>query len=338
MSPEIGGTIQIWDAETGKELKKIECPDKSDVTISMGRKERRSTNVSYVAFLSDGKRFVASTIGVGEISPNTRIFDSETGAVLQKFDGRAIAISADSTKMMVVIRENETRILQVLDVQSGRPSLTLRNPKERTHLDLAAFSPDGKYIAAADDYGKEVFIFETASGKLVNRWDAGMQVFSVSFSPDSKKIVMVVYGGALILDVASGKKVQEVGVFPTAFASAVYSPEGRRVAAGATALRVTEIRLLASESFAPPPEGGQPLVAFTSPNRQPSGGQGIWVGGPLGGESTITHPPTTSRGSPAPEVPAEGEAQKKEEKEEEKKEEEEEKEKKGCECTPVSCC
>jgi WD40 repeat protein len=159
-------TARIWDAETGKVLKKLE--GHTDVLRA-------------AVFSPDGKKIVTAS------GDNTaRIWDAESGTELHKLEGHtdyvwSIAISPDGRKIVTASDDNTARIW---DAESGKALQTLSG--HTYPVVSVAFSPDGKKIVSASN-------LQTA-----RIWDAEtFQMLSerprtgnhVSFSPDGKKIV-----------------------------------------------------------------------------------------------------------------------------------------------------
>jgi len=84
-------------------------------------------------------------------------------------------------------------------------------------------------LAAARKGEQRVSVTLRSSRQIFNH---GLIVNRVVFSPDGSKLVIDAFGGAEVLDAATGKVLLEVGgVADTSFAAAI-SPNGRRVAAG----------------------------------------------------------------------------------------------------------
>jgi WD40 repeat protein len=105
----MGFTAQIWDAETGKELQKLE-----------GHKG----NVFSVAFSPDGKQVVT-----GSADKTTRIWNAETGNLLLELNDHPDSATPDE---VVFIRGGGKR---AWGFEESSPSVM-----------SAAFSPDGKKV------------------------------------------------------------------------------------------------------------------------------------------------------------------------------------------------
>jgi WD40 repeat protein len=220
------GTVRIWDAETGKEIHKLE-----------GYK----WGASNAAFSPDGKKVVANG---GE--NYVLIWDADTGKVLQKLEGHtenvySAVFSSDGKKMVTSGRD---KIVRIWDVESGKEITKLEEHKLGAHtivvsvIDGASFSSDGKKVIASGysgiDDGKSVkytitvLIWDTDTGKILqklerdtDRGEAGM----VSFSPDGKKLISSGSLGSLIFDAESGKELLKL----PGCRSAVFSPDGKQI-------------------------------------------------------------------------------------------------------------
>jgi WD40 repeat protein/serine/threonine protein kinase len=158
-------------------------------------------------------------------------------------DGRRVVSGAGERYYDAFATQDAELILW--DVQSGRDLRRLEGLKGA--IFSAAFSPDGRLLAAGSGYQRSTNIFEghlsvwdAASGRLVyDRPEPTNNVLSVAFSPDSR-LIAAGYGryssdnpGHLKLwDATSGL---EAHVFPPSRGGVNcvrFSPDGRRVATG----------------------------------------------------------------------------------------------------------
>ena len=226
-------TTRIWDAETGKELKRL---------------DGHSTKM---AFSPDGKKLFVSN----------RIHDVESGKELQRFEQFRTAVSSDRRtveksiyalssdgKKIVYYDRNNRRLTCIFDLESGRELQTIEPIGW-----YMCFSPDGTKIAIwgfIDDTQKirSVQIRDTESGKELRRLkcDVG-EIRSIVFSPDGKKIVLAggnlgAYGTIQILDVDSGMELLKwVSKSRCIIYSAAFSPDGKTIAVGDWLVRLFDI-------------------------------------------------------------------------------------------------
>jgi WD40 repeat protein len=120
--------------------------------------------------------------------------------------------------------------------RGGEELLTIRG--HSAAVNGVAFSPGGRYLVSASWDG-------TAKIWDWNRRQGGRQLPSagqnshVSFSPDSRRLVVATHDGLLsrrlpgqvaIWDPATGRKLRVLAERPAGFRAAVFSPDGRRIA------------------------------------------------------------------------------------------------------------
>ena len=107
-----------------------------------------------------------------------------------------------------------------------------------------AFAPGGKEIAVGGYY--EVTVWNVETGALVRRWQhLPERIQALAFSRDGKELLVAggtpgEYGELAVVDTATGLRSKVLDTFNDIVLAAVFSPDGRRIAAGSAdaALRV----------------------------------------------------------------------------------------------------
>ena len=221
-------TIRIRDAESGKELQKLES---------------QTQGTWYVDFSPDGKRMISS----GN-DGTAQIIEVGSGKVLHVLRGHIgngpymparvifVAFSPDGKKIVTTGIDETARIW---DADSGKELLTLDLGKELQQREVgqivavnsATFSPDGKKVATAAQHGVTA-IWDAESGEIVQKLDVQKEtVNSIAFSPDGTKIVTVSgYEWIIrIWDAESGKVLQKLEGHTSMVYSAYFSPDGKRI-------------------------------------------------------------------------------------------------------------
>ena len=120
--------ILVWDAETGRELRKLEGHTKSVLSTS---------------FSIDGKQIASASL-----DQTIRIWDAGTGKVLRVLKGHQGAVNsvayASNNKFLVSASNDKT--VRIWDLQSGQEILKMEGHTD--WVTSASFSPDCKRIAS----------------------------------------------------------------------------------------------------------------------------------------------------------------------------------------------
>jgi WD40 repeat protein len=124
----LGGSVQVWNVETGKLLLTLRNPDK----FTWGE-------ISFAAFSPDDRRIIST-----HQDDNARLWNADTGEMILQFGAghplRSGAFSPDGSR--VVLGGN------LFDVTNGKHLATLNFSSEAIY-DEEVFSPDGLYVAAS---------------------------------------------------------------------------------------------------------------------------------------------------------------------------------------------
>ncbi|KAK0731912.1 quinon protein alcohol dehydrogenase-like superfamily [Lasiosphaeris hirsuta] len=248
-------TIRIWDAKSGKEVRKLEghsgwvssvafSPDGSriasgswDETIRIwdaksGKEVRKleghSNWVSSVAFSPDGSR-----IASGSADETIRIWDAKSGKEVRKLEGHSgwvssVAFSPDGSR---IASESADKTIRIWDAKSGKEVRKLEG--HSGWVSSVAFSPDGSRIASGS-WDETIRIWDAKSGKEVRKLEGHSNwVSSVAFSPDGSRIASGSADETIrIWDAKSGKEVRKLEGHSGWVSSVAFSPDGSRIASG----------------------------------------------------------------------------------------------------------
>ena len=194
------GSTQIWDAESGKELLKLKgfC----------------------VEFFPDGKQIVMSHDGM------IQFWDVESGKKLLEMEGFVSTFSPDRRK--IVTRDGGWHdSIQVWDAESGEALLKLKGA-------FAGFSADGKKILTEDE--NTLWIWDAESGTEVQRFDDGKDG-TRHLSPDGKKVAALTTPADVrdsvirIWDAETGKKLFELKGGYEWWHDDIFSPDSKKIIA-----------------------------------------------------------------------------------------------------------
>jgi WD40 repeat protein len=240
--PNDDRSVRIWDAQTGKELKKMVVPSSHPAI---------NDAIYSAAFSPDGKKIL--TVSQDKVA---RIWDAESGTELRKIgefgsnpnavnyavfsrDGKRILtgcgefISGGGRNIMV---GSEPGSAVIWDAETGRELQRMEGHTRK--VEFVAFSQDEKKVVTVStgDKDQTVRIWDVAAGKelqklqvIVTGRDAYDPAPLVAFSPDGKKIITK----RTTWDTETGKELHtwkvSVGGGQGDVRSVIFSPGGRVV-------------------------------------------------------------------------------------------------------------
>ncbi|WP_170115600.1 pentapeptide repeat-containing protein [Melittangium boletus] len=205
------GTVRLWDAETGRELRSL---------------AGHEGWVRSVSWSMDGQ-WLASAGADGTV----RLWDAETGRELRSLAGhkrKAFSVSwSTDGRRLASTGAGGTVILW--DTKSGLNLRSLSGHKGRVFS--VSWSADGRRLASAGDDGS-VRLWDTESGReLCSLSGNNGSVWSVSWSADGRQLASAGEDGHIHLwDTESGQELRSLSGHRGSIWSVSWSADGRRLA------------------------------------------------------------------------------------------------------------
>lgn len=198
-------TARVWEVESGEEIALL----------------RHADRVYRVQFSPDGQRLYTSsgegTVRAWEIASGEQVMQIEHGPGTNQF-----TLSPDGTR---TISGGADGVVQVWNTETAQRSWSFKNNDAVAAVDV---SPDGERIAATTE-DNSVIVWDLADGQEIFHRDlGGFGYRSVSFSPDSKRILLGGYyvSHVQVWDIES----EDLDFELDTEGEAIFSPDGEIVA------------------------------------------------------------------------------------------------------------
>jgi WD40 repeat protein/tRNA A-37 threonylcarbamoyl transferase component Bud32 len=215
--------------------------------------------VNATAFSPDGRLLATTTLA------GTTLWDTATwlpvGPPLRSSQGGSEGVDFSPDGRTLAIAGREGRV-ELWDVSTRRELRELTDPaaaSDQPMLSVVRYSPDGRVIAAGPQETNHVTLWDAATGRVIGRpittnppGTGGAQ--SISFSPDSKEIVVPGARGTVrIWEVATGRRVGEpLRIGSVDVEKAIFAGGGRLVIASDDSGSVSMIDITTGRPIRPP--------------------------------------------------------------------------------------
>lgn len=198
--------IQIWNAKTGLELKRLLGHERTINSITL------SPNGLYIASASSDKTICIWNIETGELLMRIKGHEDSVYAIAYSPEGKYLAsASSDET-------------IRIWDSIAGREIKRIEANEE--YIPSITFSPDGKYIAAASFMFVQIWDVETCEEH--RRIDVDGLVKHIAYSPDGQCIVTASNNGVISLwNAKTGELVAKMKGHAKGINYVAFSPDGK---------------------------------------------------------------------------------------------------------------
>ena len=217
------GTIELWDAATGKHTR----------TLVEGK------YFTVIAYSPDGK-----TLATGHRRAHPHLWDVATGNLIKELEharnAASLAFSPDGRTL--ASRDDDNGRVYLLDVATGNQIKTFEHAGDRAMG--VVFSPDGRMLATVGGSDKTVRLWDVATADLTQVLEHNGWVHSVAYSPDGNTVASgsysrEVFSGMLSLvytvhlwDAATGPLENTFLGHTDEISSLAFSPDGGTLASG----------------------------------------------------------------------------------------------------------
>jgi WD40 repeat protein len=229
-------TIKLLDAATGKPIRWL---------VEEVREDRpyRVTNGNTLAFSPDGKVLVsAAAMRSSRTATGLIMWNVATGKEIRRIaenNRMSTAAAAFSPDGKLLAWSNSSGHVFTTDASTGKELRQLTRARTQFTPGGLLFAPDNKTLAALDMMGRDVVLWDAATGDELRAFTSEMPRRAVprfypafgtaSFSPDGKRLVVGGLRSAIrVLNIETGKETEEA-VHRSPIVQVGYAAEGKTI-------------------------------------------------------------------------------------------------------------
>ncbi|MCA1555127.1 MAG: hypothetical protein LC747_00370, partial [Acidobacteria bacterium] len=217
--------VTIWDLLTGRELQTFKTASSESITAGLG--------VLALVFNADGRQLISFGDGfrTWDVATGQQVretaFDSLSAARSLGFGNANLAVSADGSQLALLTNSspsNPKRVVKIYELASGREARTVKvsDDIETANEVVLSFTPDGRLLAAALDYGRGT----RDNGAKLKLWDltakgnnarvlatldgTGNSNSGLSFSADGRLLAVGAGQSVKVWDTGTGSERQTI--------------------------------------------------------------------------------------------------------------------------------
>ncbi|HVO42117.1 MAG TPA: TIR domain-containing protein, partial [Aggregatilineales bacterium] len=223
------GTARLWDRVSGKQLQIFGTPPPP---TKEGEDPQRLV-IYAVAVSPDGKMILT-----GDETGAATLWDRASGQLIRKlvldpsvkYGGDVMAVAFSPDGRFALTGSAGDGAVTLFDVGTGQ--LVQKYEGHTDYVTGVAFSPDGNTIVSSSG-DRTIRIWETQTGKQLERFDNSDIVFAVAFSPDGRYIASGNGDNqAHLFLISTGTEVRQFAGHTDSVRSVAFSPDSRYLVTG----------------------------------------------------------------------------------------------------------
>ncbi|SIO28820.1 RNA polymerase sigma factor, sigma-70 family [Singulisphaera sp. GP187] len=220
LSGGTGGIVQLWDLETGKEIRRL---------------SGHTGTIYELAISPDGRRALTASR-----DKTARLWDLASGREIHVLKGhtnwvRSVAFSPDGRRALTGSGPKD-HTMRLWDLETGGQ---LKSLEQAGIVRGLAFTPDGVHAIAGinpelPDVPGAIHLWDLDRGVEVRRFDGhGFAVTSIAMAPDGRQFLSTSYDRTIRLwDIASGRELYRLTGHQEWVWTVAYSPRGDLAVSG----------------------------------------------------------------------------------------------------------